>query len=371
MTSAAALLFLFAPPARAQQAWPPPVPAFARSYAARRAACPGCRALDAGVEQGLERIAKKDVSGLGAEAAAVRRWLSGKDGVRLGGGRLVDRSGASLALSPELSRALDRVGQYFGMTPETLAHPIDFAELSSALTSPAGAAAVQALFEQAIAERIVFGATVQVPELGGEVTLGAALEFRQMPDLTRALWRKVAAAHDDPAALTALYDADPEGMKLIDENGLLRNALRGLPLWEARGVPAEQRAKVLRLSVASALETSGDTFTFEPDAQFAAILGQDWSGRYLGRWHTHPPEFLRSGWGAAEGPSDADMKIALDSGQNLTLAFSPDGFTAYDLSALDASTGPDRGLIGKVEYRSAAWRERFAALHAAVRTATP
>lgn len=328
-----------------------------------------CRPLEIdGARQALARIAKKDLRGLGREAGAVQGWLAGKTEATLARGergwRLSDRAGTTMPLSDGLGRALDRINQYFGMTPETLARPVSHDELAAALSSPAGVESVAAVFEASLAGRVAYGRTVLIPEIGGESTLGAELEFHRMPDPTRALWRELAANRDDPAALAAMYARDPEGMKLIDEHGLLERYLKSLPAWERKGVPSEQRDKVRRLTVEAVLETSGDTYISDPDSQFESILSQDWTGRYAGRWHSHPPNFTRSGWLDGGIPSDNDLAIAVEAGQNLTVAFHPDGFTVYDLSALDASTGPDLSKVRRIEHRSPAWRARFDAWHA-------
>jgi len=148
-----------------------------------------------------------------------------------------------------------------------------------------------------------------------------------------------------------------------DAAGMLARLLERLPEWERRPVPVtpEQREKVLRLTVESVLMNGADTYLFDPDTQFAAIADQDWSGRYAGRWHSHPPSPGTSGWtfSGENFPSGADMDIAVTSGQNIVLAFHPEGFDLYDLSPLGDAGKADLGLARKASYRSAAWRDRF------------
>ncbi len=134
------------------------------------------------------------------------------------------------------------------------------------------------------------------------------------------------------------------------------------PGWVARGTPSAERERVLRLTVDTLLRNASDTYLFDPASQFAAVISQDWSGRYVGLWHIHPPGAQASGWGPGDIPSIADMDVAMSEGQNLVVAFSPDGFDLYDLAPLFGAKEPDPAKILKTSFRSPAWRAHFQAV---------
>lgn len=341
------------------QDWRPPEVARPRLGAGAPA---GARPVaPAVVAEALSRIA-------GEEALRAAAWIQGRDPLWLKPERrgwTLHGRGGSMRLSDELGTSVDRVRQYFGMTDATLADPITFEELAGALTSPAGVARVQALFEAMIRERIEIGGKVLLPERGGEAVLGAGVEFKEWPEPTRDSMRRLAAAIDDEPELARLLDEDP-GVRTLDEHGILKANLSLLPRWHARGDAPEKIAKIRRLTVMTLLENGAETFVFDPPAQFEAILSHDWGGRYIGRWHLHPPHWTPGGFAGSEGPSPPDMEIAMDSGQNLTLAFRPDGFDAYDLSELAEAKRIDLGLARVIPFRSAAWQRRFSTLHAAI-----
>ena len=304
----------------------------------------------------------------GEEALRVAAWAQGRDQLWLKPERrgwTLHGRGGSLRLSNELGTSVDRVRQYFGMTDTTLAKPITFEELTGALTSPAGVARVQALFEAMIRERVEIGGKVLLPERGGEATLDAGGEFKAWPAPTRESMRRLANAIDDEAELERLSREDA-GVQTLDEHGLLKNLVSLLPKWHARGDAPEKVAKIRRLSVMTLLENGAETFVFDPPAQFEAILSHDWGGRYIGRWHLHPPHWTPGGFAGSEGPSPPDMEIAMESGQNLTIAFRPDGFDAYDLSELSEAKRVDLKLARVIRFRSAAWQRRFSTLHAGI-----
>lgn len=304
----------------------------------------------------------------GEESERVSKWIDGKDQLwlrRERGGWSLQGRGDAIRLSPTLGRSMERVRQYFGMTDATLAKPISFQELSDALTSPEGVARIQTLFEAMINERLSVGGKFLFPERGGEATLDRALELHEWPEPTRDAMPRLAAAMDDEAELARLSREDP-GVHTLDENGLLKNLVSMMPGWHARGDAPEKVAKVRRLTVMTLLENGADAFVFDPPSQFTAILSQDWSGRYIGRWHFHPPHWTPTGFAGSEEPSPPDLDIAVESGQNLTISFKPDGFDAYDLSALSDAKRADLKLAQVIRFRSATWKNRFAAIHAAI-----
>jgi hypothetical protein len=361
--SSLALLLALAPSfAAAQEAWPPALPDLHRLAAAVPAPT-GVAPLQPGVlDQLLPKLAAQDYGGLGDEAKRADAWRRGRRDVGLRGGELSDGAGGTFALSAPLAAALRHADQYFGMTPATEAHPPAHDELVAAATSPEGVENVAAIFERTIRDRLVTPTGVVVPEAGGEAALDGGLRFHEIPDMTRDVLPRVARAADDPDELARLYARFPAEMKAIDENGLLARLLSSWPGWIARGMEKEKRDKILHLTVDTLLRNASDSYIFDPDTQFAAITSQDWSGRYVGRWHTHPPAFRPGGWGCADIPSGPDMDIASKEGQNMVFVFCPDGFDFYDLAPL-AGAEPNLDKVLKTSYRSPAWRARFQALY--------
>jgi len=356
---------LSAAPALAQSAWPPPPPDVSALARVAIHAPPVALGLKPGVvEQLLPRLAELDAAGLGSEARRAAAWAEGRKDFSLEeteGGKLRDGTGAALAVSPALAAAIRRADGYFGITPATLASPPTHQEIVSAALSPEGVEAIAAVFERTIADRLATPTGAVVPEAGGEAALDGGLRLHEIPELTRETMRLVARAAADPDELARLYASRPETMKLIDENGLLANFLRLRVGWQARGMPQEKQDGVLRLTIDTILHNASDAYVFDPASQMAAIVSQDWSGRYLGRWHTHPPGAGAAGFKGADVPSPPDMDIAVAEGQNLVFSFQPDGFDLYDLAPL-AGAKPDLSRILKDSYRSQAWNRRFQAL---------
>lgn len=364
--SLALLVSLLPSSARAQAVWPPPLPEI-RALAAAVPEPPAAEPLYPGMlDKILSLLAEKNYQGLAGEARRADDWQRGRQGIALresgGAPELTDGQGASFALSAALGADLAHANQYFGMTPASVAHPPSHAELAAAATSPEGVEGIARIFERTISARVNAPSGTVVPEAGGEATLDAAMRLHEIPDLTREVLPLVARAAGDADELARLYARYPEPMKAVDDSGLLANFLRMLPGWRARGMEKEKIDKVQRLTVDTILRNTSDAYIFEPDTQFAAITTQDWSGRYVGRWHTHPPAVRAGGWGAADVPSGPDMDIASKEGQNMVFVFFPDGFDFYDLSPLEG-LAPDLDKALKTSYRAPAWRARFQALY--------
>lgn len=360
-----ALILALVPSARAQELRFPSLGDL-RRQAAEVPAPTSAVALQPGVlDQLLPKLAEKNYGGLGDEARRADDWRRGRTDVGLraapDGDRLSDGR-ESFSLSPALSAALRHADQYFAMTPATVAQPPTHDELVAAATSPEGVESVARIFERTIAQRVTAPTGVIVPEAGGEAALDGAMRFHEIPDMTRDVLPRVAGAADDADELARLYALYPEAMKAVDDNGLLANLLKMRPGWQARGMAKEKIDKVLHLTVDTVLRNTSDSYIFDPDTQFAAITSQDWSGRYVGRWHTHPPAVRGGGWGGADVPSGPDMDIASKDGQNMVFVFFPDGFDFYDLSPL-AGAAPDLDKVLKTSYRSPEWRARFQALY--------
>ncbi|MFI5349221.1 MAG: hypothetical protein ACHQ2Z_06740 [Elusimicrobiota bacterium] len=345
--------------ARAQEAWPPSLDSLPRLSVAAPA---GAEPLQPGLlESILPKIAEYNSAGCGDEAARVLLWGKGRKGIGLSDARLSDETGAAFAVSPALVEALRNANSYFGMTPATQAALPTHAEISAAALSPAGVEAIARIFERTIADRLSLATGVIVPEAGGEASLDSQMRMHEIPEMTRAVLPRIVRNSQDPEALSALYARYPEEMKVIDPDGQLMKFLRNRPQWIERGMPQENIDKVLRVTLDGLLRNATDSYVFDPKSQLDAIVSQSWSGRYIGRWHTHPPRARAHGWGGADGPSPPDMDIAVQEGQNMVIVFDPDGFDLYDLAPLEGKA-PDLNKILKDSYRSAAWRDRFQAL---------
>jgi hypothetical protein len=197
-----------------------------------------------------------------------------------------------------------------------------------------------------------------VPESGGEATLDGELWLHEMKDRGWEAARELAARLDDPAAVAELWDQRLAELRPLDVGGILGFAIER---YRRQGPSA---ASGVRTTAVALAENAAGAFSFEPQAQLDLILATDWCGRYVGRWHTHPPHHAEQGFTGGDVPSFEDMQNAARDGQFLTLAFQPDGFDLYDASALGEAGRVDLALLKVTRYRSSVWRRRFERLHA-------
>jgi hypothetical protein len=350
-------LALAASRAHAQEVWPPSLPELPRSAAPARG---NARAFPPGfLELVLPKIVQYDTAECGEESARVLAWQKDRKGVgATDGSVLIDENGAALPVSPALAAALRNAESYLGMTPATQGHEPTHAEITAAVFSSAGVEDVAKVFERTIAARLTTPTGTIVPEAGGEATLDGAMSLHEIPEMTRAVLPEVVRSARDPEALARLYERRLQEMKAIDPDGLLANVLKSRGAWIARGLPLERIARVLDVAVDGILRNATDSYIFDPQTQLAAVVSQGWSGRYVGRWHTHPPRARTNGWGNADGPSPPDMDIAVQEGQNMVFVFYPDGFDFFDLAPLSGAK-PDLNKVLKESYRSDDWRRRF------------
>jgi len=320
------------------------------------------------VIEGLAHLATHDTEGLGAEAARTEAWRAGRKGLRLcrsanGQALLVDDAADGVELSAPFARALDRLGRFFSLVR---LGPDDAPRLRRALLSEHGIAAVRGLFEASIEQRVRGARRELVPEVHGHATLAdGAIRFHALPNPLTALVRRLRAAGHDRAALARLYEAEAAAMRLLDETGAFRRFLfETLPAWEAADRPAiERRRAMIDYHLDTMAEESATVIARGTLADnLRLMVGQDWSGGYVGIWHTHPPALVPGRFvGEPEhlrGPSEADIELALRAGQNLTLAFVEDGFDAWDLAGLrDAADAASPQRL--IRHRAEAWREYF------------
>lgn len=361
----ALLLLALAGAASAQESWLPLLPSVRPTSPARP---PGIPVTAQVLAPGLALLATHDPNGLGAEAAAVEQWREGRRELYLSqdpqGLALKDGEGRTLRLSERMGEALRRMNDFFGLNPTIIRE-----ELRAALLSERGVLAVQGLFEESIRRRLAPGGKVLVPEVSGEATLGPqGLAFYPRSDHMLPVLKRLEALRSDKAGLAELFRTEEEKMSSLDPQGQMRRFLfEKLPQWEAKDFPPkERRDAMLHMYVDTVLEAAVNVASSSLKAQLEAMASHEWSGRYVGIWHTHPPHDYPDGFDGVgdfwSGPSDADKEVAFRSGQNLTIAFYPDGFNAYDLSDLPSPDVPNE-QIPVVSYRSPAWREFFQSLH--------
>jgi hypothetical protein len=252
--------------------------------------------------------------------------------------------------------AQDRTQQYLGLAKATLEQPITPAELEAAVLSPAGVAAIAALFEKAIAAGVVAGGVVVTPELGGEATLyRGQLRFVEYPDALHPVIRRMLELRTDPQALLDLLTGSVEGQQVLAKTGGLH-----AHLFQMTTKPAtDEQRLVLDRILAGAVAVHFKTWTVNPEVQHAVIENNEWRGRYVGFWHIHPPVQTVGGSGQGFEPSMEDMTVAMEKGQFLTIVFQPDGFDVYDLEPLATARQAVLSKARVIRYRSPEWAKRF------------
>jgi hypothetical protein len=250
----------------------------------------------------------------------------------------------------------DRKQQYLGLAAETLRRPIAHDELRDAFLSPAGVESMRALFERSIAESLDTGGALVTPELGGESTLSSGrLTLVAYPDPVHPILRGMFERKRDPALLLQFLESTPDGRKVLKGTG----GLHALLYQMSRETPTEPQRALLDKVTASAVATYFKTWTADPEIQARMIETTDWSGRYVGFWHIHPPRLSSAGFESGIEPSIEDMRNAVELGQFLTIVFQPEGFDAYDLAPLAQSGAASLARARVIRYRSPAWKLHF------------
>ena len=250
----------------------------------------------------------------------------------------------------------DRKQLYLGLAAETLRRPIAHDELKDAFLSPAGVESMRALFERSIAESLDTGGALVTPELGGESTLGSGrLTLIAYPDPVHPILRGMFERKRDPALLLQFLESTADGRKVLKGTG----GLHALLYQMSRETPTEPQWALLDKVTASAVATYFKTWTADPEIQARMIETTDWSGRYVGFWHIHPPRLSSAGFESGIEPSVEDMRNAIELGQFLTIVFQPEGFDAYDLAPLAQSGAASLARARVIRYRSPAWKLHF------------
>jgi hypothetical protein len=306
--------------------------------------------------EGLPMLIGANHLGLGNEAQAIAGWIVRKRGsLALLPNRLQAGDGSSLSLSPIMARSLDRLNQWYGLAA-TESNPITHAQLESAALSGASVARIRGIFERAIRRGVRIGGAWVTPEGGGEATIDGELRLVEIEDARWSIVQEVVKVAHDPKAVARLVEARPD-VAALDAHGLLKAASGRLRLG-MKGADDEIRRALLTVA-----RNTAPTFSFGSEEQLALITSRDWSGRYVGSWHTHAPHDMGGKWGGGDVPSYEDMQNAIEYGQFLTLSFQPDGFDLYDSAPLGDAKRIDLKLLKVIRYRSPAWREHFQKLH--------
>jgi len=275
------------------------------------------------------------------------------------------RSWAGERLGDAVGKALLSSEQFYKMRLKALAKPVRAEELRAAVLSQDGVRQIQQMFDRVMEQRLLLGSKVVLAEIGGEATLDGTVRFNEVVDRTRPVRQLLARARDDEKEIARLYAAHPREMREIDEGDALRNTLERLARIRAKGRSEEFVRNLVRGAVDTVLEGSGNSYIYSFEALMETLSRKEWSGRYAGRWHLHPPVFLASGgWEAGEGPSGADLELAR-SGGRLVISFQLDGFDVYDLDGLknDRSARIDYSKIRKISHRSPEWARHFKTQH--------
>jgi len=250
----------------------------------------------------------------------------------------------------------ERKERYLGLAQETLRQPITHEELRAAILSPSGVASIRSLFERSVSESLISGSTLVTPELGGESTLDAGeLILVSYPDPVHPILREMVEGKHDPASLLAFLESTADGREVLEGTG----GLHALLYQISRQAPTEQQAMLLASVTASAVQSYFKTWRADPEIQERMIEATEWRGRYVGFWHIHPPRLKGEEFQSGIEPSVEDMRNAIELGQFLTLVFQPDGFDAYDLSALARTRTVSLAQTKAVTYRSPDWKPHF------------
>lgn len=264
-----------------------------------------------------------------------------------------------LGLPPQVQAPSPRMRQYLSLAEATVRRPIRPQELEAALLSPEGIATLRALFERTLEESLVANGALVTPELGGEATLdGGRLVLVDYPDPVHPLVREMVALATEPQALLDRLQANAEGQRILSKTGGL-HAL----LWQMTNAePTDDQRALLKKVLDGAVATYFKTWSTDPEIQARMIETTDWRGRYVGFWHLHPPRLRAGELASGIEPSVPDMTQAVELGQFLTLVFQPEGFDAYDLSALRLAGAPDLRRARVTRYRDLSWKAAFETL---------
>jgi hypothetical protein len=308
--------------------------------------------------EGLPLLIATNHLGLGAEAEKLVAWiLKNRGPLTLETARLTTPGNGvgphpSWALSPEMERTLRRLNQWHGLAA-TEDNPISHQQLRGATLTPESILRIQAHFEEAIRRGVRIGGQWLSPETGGEATIDTELRLVEAQDPRWRTIQELAGVSNDPRAVAALFESRPFEMAQIDNHALLKVAVARFR-WGAAGSSDE-----VRRAVATVAKNAAPTYSLGPEEHLALVTSREWSGRYVGGWHTHAPKEMGGEWVGSDGPSFEDMQNAVQFGQFLTLSFEPDGFDLYDAEPLADAGRVDLSLLKVIRHRSEAWRKHF------------
>ncbi|PCI31529.1 MAG: hypothetical protein COB53_13100 [Elusimicrobia bacterium] len=310
-------------------------------------------------------IQMHDIAGLGGSAEETASWSAGRKGLRLmkigGHFQLRDSNGNVRQLESGLGSRLVHNLEYFGMTPETLAHPVNRAELDRFIISSEGVEMVANLFLQAFDGSLTYQGQTTIPELGGEATLASGrLSLKQA--MGRPLGALTALTQvRDIEGLRAFAAAYPAEMKTMDEEGVFAFILEKSQFWDDNPAKEAARKSIVRNAVSDRIFVSNYSWILSRADQFEFISRNSWEGRFVGNWHIHPPMVGKSRFHTTGGPSHPDIVSAAAKGRSLLFVFQSDGFDFYDLVDFDQRPYSVSDPSFVTRFRSQAWETRFAA----------
>ena len=293
--------------------------------------------------------------GLGDEATRLGSWMRDHPSpfsIDWSGQSIEDKGGARLPISVAMRVTLTRLTQWYGLAASA-ANPITLEQLRAGALSMASIGRIQKVFERVIKRGVRVGEKWLSPESGGEATIDSELRLIEAEDPRWSTIERLARVAREPQAVALLYETERDAITPLDTHALIRLSLERLKLG-SRGAEAE-----VRRAVDTVVENMASTYAHDPAEQFALIASHDWTGRYVGRWHIHPPHDGNGAWMAGEPPSFEDMQNAVEAGQYLTVVFQPDGFDLYDAAALGDERRVDLSLMKVIHYRSPSWRAHF------------
>lgn len=309
------------------------------------------------LSEALPVMGSSNYQGLGTEVRLLSAWMRDRPApwsLDATTSMVRDKKGRGHAVSAVLAVTLTRLNQWYGLSA-TEDNPITHEQLRAAVLAAPSVLRIRGLFEDSIRRSVRVDGQWLSPESGGEATLGSELNLVESPD---PRWQTVQdlVKLTDPSDVARFYESRVLDVAEIDAHGLLRVGVARLRKGHITAAAEVQRA------VITVARNTASTYSLSPEDQFALIASRNWSGRYVGRFHTHAPHQSNGEWIGSDAPSFEDMQNAVQAGQYLTVSFQPDGFDLYDAAPLADPGRIDLRLLKVIRYRSASWRSHFDAL---------
>ena len=262
------------------------------------------------------------------------------------------------AFGEEVGAGLFTTSQYWRLKSRELGAGDRSQQLAEGALSPQGVNAIRRLFEESVlSAMIVQGESPVVAEKGGFAEFDGGLIFHEQPHFAKKGRCAAVERAGSFEGLLELYSLYPEEMLVLDPGAALKRILLN------PRIQAERKAAAVTKIVAGLVASSASTYLAPRGDLKKSLREEEWRGRFLGAWHTHPPEYGPNGWAPGEmSPSGNDLSAAAE-GLEFLLVFQADGFDLIDLFALKGAPIHDVSRVRRLPYRSEDWRCRFDALH--------